>query len=190
MNHNLAFSILKDELLAHWDVLYVGYKRGWITREAAEEYATKWLSQHSKCNDQQLVSLVSGNELASEEIESIMRRYASYESGPFSKTTSQAFAVDAWRYAFLLALQQSEMSWDDKVENLQEISREFGYPIDMRPCSRYGPSDFAIERGLVSPDVDPIDPITAMSRLIEQLHLRLLVGAPAMGDDSIEPKRE
>jgi len=53
---------------------------------------------------------------------------------------------------------------------------EFGYPPDMKNCSAYGPSRFAIDSGVASPEYLDRDPLAEMQLKISGLKIRLCPG--------------
>jgi hypothetical protein len=58
----------------------------------------------------------------------------------------------------LIDLAASDLSWDEKVTQLECLRAEFEYPEDMRECTRYGNTR--------------VDAIDAMNAVIDQLKAR------------------
>ncbi len=56
-----------------------------------------------------------------------------------------------------LGLQHASLADEDKIERLQELYAEFGYPDDMASCSIYGQND-----------VDPFDALHQVVAALEQ----------------------
>jgi len=74
------------------------------------------------------------------------------------KTTDSAADLDKWRLAFLLCIEASDDSDEDKVNKLQEVYADFDYPEDMASCSVYSQ--------------DNVSPLVAMSQVVQELRER------------------
>ena len=162
MRHAMSpFYILKSLDLLGWLTLLVGWERGWATKSDLEHYATDKL-QNATCENDLVDTaiLASAKQLDNAEIGQSLKQLA--ENTP---ERSQE-ALEKWRLARLIALQSQGLDWDEKVTRLEEIGADFGFPEDMRNCSRYAISDEATDS----------DPLESMANVIVGLRKHFGVG--------------
>jgi hypothetical protein len=155
------FEILKSLDLLSWTALSVGWERGWVTNTNVDEYATIQLqSDVSDVDLAAMATLASADQLDTREIAELLKQLAGREA------EQDLITLDKWRLARLLELQATQLDWDEKVIRLEELAAEFGYPPDMRLCSRYVGSE----------EIHAPGPLDAMEDLISELKQRLGVG--------------
>ena len=158
--------------LMGWDVLLVGWDRGWVTREDVSRFAIdRLLSEAVGSDDMNTVmslALAESEKLDHLDIKALLE---SLIRDSFDQKT--AIGKDKWRLVVLISLDAEPLDWEAKVNTLQEVMAEFGYPPDMSHCFRYGPSQFAIDKGLASQEDLKRDPLEEMKRVIGDLKDRL-----------------
>lgn len=144
------FSVLFDLGLICWSTVYLGFRRRWVKRDDVFEYAISLLVNGSEC---EMVAIIAGGEYLSDEelLELILMQV--------DKTDCDA-DIDKWRLAFLLYIETSGGSDENKINSLQEVYADFGYPEDMASCSIYSQDDDC--------------PLVAMNQVIEKLKERFL----------------
>lgn len=161
MQATSPIEILKSLGLLSWTALAVGWERGWVTKASLADYATDQLqSDASEVDLAATATLASAERLDTAEITQPLKHLSG------RSPEGEACALEKWRLARLIELQSEQLDWDEKVTRLEELGAEFGYPADMRLCSRYVTSDQA-------PNSDPLD---AMVDVISDLRRRLGVG--------------
>ena len=155
------FEILKSLNLLSWTALLVGWERGWVTKANLDDYATTQLqSDVSDVDLAATATLASANHLAAAEIAEPLKQLAGREA------ERDEITLDKWRLARLIELKSMQLDSDDKVIRLEELGAEFGYPQDMRFCSRYVGSE----------ETNVAGPLDAMNSVISELRRRLGVG--------------
>ncbi len=145
----------------------IGWDRAWITRTDIANYAVARLQSAEADNSTAVISLTRSEDMNDELIRGLLTQLAEHQ------TTNGGSGLDKWRLGHLVHLDTSDLTWDQKVTRLEEIGAEFRYPPDMRLCTRYSPSQAAINAGCASPDDRSIDPLDAMRSLIKDLKQRL-----------------
>ncbi|WP_234454605.1 DUF2247 family protein [Pseudomonas sp. LAM2023] len=75
------------------------------------------------CESEQVAIIAGGEYLSDEEILEIVSRQM--------EMTNCAAEIDKWRLAFLLCIDVSNDSDENKINRLQEVYAEFDYPEDM-----------------------------------------------------------
>jgi len=100
------------------------------------------------------VAVIAGGEyLNDEELLGLMLKQA--------EKTDDIYELDKWRLAFLLSVEMSVDSDEDKVSRLQEVYADFNYPEDMSSCSIYSKDDMS--------------PLVAMQNLVKELRVRFII---------------
>lgn len=119
--------------LLNWDVLACGRHRGWVTTADIQAYSFTCMAGVSGDDEDLpvLAELAAAEKLTEWEIDEGLRQLTAEQSG------QGGFGLDCWRLAKLVHLQSQELDWDEKVVRLEEIYGEFGFPDDMRGCTRY-----------------------------------------------------
>lgn len=155
--------ILRDTRLVDAGVLALGLERGWASRADVSAYAVEKLS----ADDERVeaVELATAEELDPDRIVELLRGWARIEHLPF---LSAEEAIRRWMFAALMTISESGASADEKLDRLEEAYATFGYPEEMRECSRYyvPPRDRA--RGIRVGDVTA-SPLEAMNQLLSRL---------------------
>ena len=121
------FKVLIELGLLDWSCIWLGFNRGWVSREDVYDYAISLLEGGEFSEN--VAILAGGRYLDEKEFESLILREI--------KSDDQVESLDKWRLAHLLSIASSSDSLDEKVCKLQEVYAEFGYPEDMMSCSIY-----------------------------------------------------
>jgi hypothetical protein len=151
----LPIGVLLEQGLLNWSALVVGWNHKWATREDVVQYAVNWLVAHPDDHDESIVSLAGSESSSEEDIKEWLCQVAlCLERFDIADDAQYHLQMDRWRYAFLVSLQAAELSDGEKIERLQRIYADFGYPQDMAGCSKYGPGP---------------DPLETMNAVIERL---------------------
>ncbi|XXE96684.1 DUF2247 family protein [Pseudomonas sp. D1-2] len=134
--------------LACWSTIHLGIKKGWVKRNEVFKYAIDKLADGK---DSLNVALIAGRDyLTDEELLSLIEGQM--------QGRNVAFDMEKWRLAFLICVEESTESDDDKVRRLQEIYADFDYPEDMSLCSIYSLGD--------------TPPLAEMSQVVQKLKER------------------
>ena len=142
------FKLLIRLGLIGWSTINLGFKKGWVKRKDIFDYAISQLVSGSNIED---VAVIAGGEyLTDDELIGLVLNLI--------KTTDSAADLDKWRLAFLLCIEASDDSDEDKVNKLQEVYADFDYPEDMASCSVYSQ--------------DNVSPLVAMSQVVQELRER------------------
>jgi len=131
--------------------LSVGLAHGWIGKADISHYATRLLTSGGDNGDIDFAVLAGADSLDDSEVTSLLSKKAGL--------TDELRAMDEWRYAKLVELNESEDSDDRKLDKLQDLYADFDYPQDMYSCSIYSQSE--------------VPPLVAMRGLISSLQHRL-----------------
>ena len=146
-----------------WAALLAGIERGWVTQENVAQVAVGWLSKHPDADMQPVVRLASCERDDASDVRSWLEE-ANVAAG--QETTQEA--LERWRWAFLADLADNGCIDDEaKLQRLQELHAEFGYPEDMAACSPY-----SVEPGLAKGDTGK-SPLEAMREVVSQLERRI-----------------
>ena len=144
------FNVLVDLGLMRWSVILIGFRKGWITREEIFEYAVDLLMSGNESRD--VAVIAAGGCVDDDELLSLISKQI--------EKSDHAADMDKWRLAFLVCIERSdECDLDNKIDRLQEIYAEFGYPEDMASCSVYSQ--------------DNISPLVAMREVIRALQEKI-----------------
>lgn len=162
---------LMDSLgILNWKALSIGWDRGWATRADVTNYALDRLQSEADDDLAAAASLASIKDLDDESIRGLLARLAR------EQTEEDGVALDKWRLVHLLDLEDMHLGWEEKVTRLEELGTEFGYPPDMRLCTRYGPSQASVDAGIASENDLSTDPLVAMRQVIAALKQHLGIG--------------
>lgn len=170
MEAGRALKLMNSLGLLDWRALLTGWDRGWVPRGDLIDYAVNRMQSGAVDDSVALASLAGAEDLADESIRGLLARLAGEQA------LGDDIDLEKWRLVRLLELDETSLEWDEKVTRLEELGVEFGYPADMRLCTRYGPSQASIDAGLASPDDLSTDPLDAMTQVIAGLKQRLGVG--------------
>jgi len=148
--------ILKRLELLSWDIILVGWDNGWVNRNDIINYALQLLINGKDEGDINLAVIAGGDCYNDTEIHELVISYlvAKGEQIPLSKERVSD-AIDKWRLAHLINIEESNHSDENKLSRLQDIYADFDYPPDMESCSIYSQ--------------DSTDPLVALRNTILQL---------------------
>lgn len=152
--------------LASWSVLATGLRRGWASREDVIAFAVTWLTDNPEDTRRAPALLAGGEEYDDDQMLELLGQCT-------AGAEANNHDLETWRLAHLLLLARSSMPRYDKLDRLDELYAEFEYPPDMRLCSQYRASHYAIEAGFAPASELSVDPVDAMWTLIQQLKCRL-----------------
>jgi hypothetical protein len=113
--------------LMEWSTILLGFGKGWVGREDIIEYAFSQLLNGSESED--VAVLAGGRYLSDDELLGVVSKQI--------KISDDVADMDKWRLAFLLCIDLSGDSDERKIDRLQEVYADFGYPEDMALCSIY-----------------------------------------------------
>jgi len=167
MEVDRAVGLMNSLGLLDWKALSIGWDRGWATRADVAGYAVNRLQSDAGDDIAAVASLASVEGLDDEAIRGLLVRLAGEQA------EEDGIAQEKWRLVRLLDLDGMDLGWDEKVTRLEELGAEFGYPPDMRLCTRYGPSQASIDAGVASQDDLSTDPLDALRLVITSLKRRL-----------------
>lgn len=156
-------TILRKAHLLTSGVLAFGFERGWIDKKAIIAFANSKFEDGDVCVE--FAELATCDGLEPNSILDLLRRCTSS-----SETTEHIARI--WMFGFLKALSGEKIDPEEKLNRLEEIYGMFGYPDEMRECSRYytPPKD----RGRLQVGMKTDCPIKAMATLIVSLQRTLL----------------
>ncbi|WP_108097482.1 DUF2247 family protein [Pseudomonas sp. GV071] len=123
------FKTLIELGLMSWSTAVLGFRRGWVERNEIFDYAISQLASDDNTENMDVAVIAGGEYLSNEELLGLMLKQAG--------TSDDISGLDKWRLAFLLNVEMSGGSDEDKVSRLQEIYAGFDYPEDMTSCSIY-----------------------------------------------------
>jgi hypothetical protein len=156
--------------LLSWGSLWVGSERGWANRHDLIGYAVQWLVDHPNETDQSVLLIAGGENYDDARLRQLLSDYLE-RNGLLSPETA-ALELDKWRLARLLDLDKTDLEPEEKLERLQEIYAEFGFPNDMAACSRYFFSSEERASGIRVGDSSQ-SPLDAMKEVISHLKHKL-----------------
>jgi hypothetical protein len=144
-------------------VLAAGVERGWASGADVAAYAVERLSAGD--DRPEVVELAAVEDLESERVTDLLRDWARLDRLPSQRAED---ALRRWMFAALTAISRSGTSTEEMLDRLEETYAMFGYPEEMRKCSRYymPPQDRA--RGIRVGEVTD-SPLEAMNQLLSQL---------------------
>ena len=166
MNTLRTIDIMKQCALLNWQTLMVGWNYGWVKKQDVIDYAVERLRMAPEEMNNSISLLAGAEDFDDEEVSRLL-------AGLSEPSADENCNMDKWRLAHLLELQQADLLPDKKLDLLEELYAVFGYPSEMRLCSRYGPSQEAINKGMASPSDLEIAPLDAMREVIKTLKFRL-----------------
>ncbi|MBW1617016.1 MAG: DUF2247 family protein [Deltaproteobacteria bacterium] len=154
-----AINKLIELNLLCWFSLIAGIKRGWASRQDIINYAVSMLNDKT---DYDIILIAGGEEYDDLELKLRIKNYINSQY-PNNQKQEELFqlAYEKWRLAHLLILSENEFSFEQNLEQLQEIYAMFDYPEDMKSCSIYSQ--------------DEIDPIIAMGKVIDDLKIKFSI---------------
>jgi hypothetical protein len=154
-----AFRLLVDSNAITWAALLLGLEEAWVDRRMIAEVAVEWLRTHPEAPADVYGILAACEHLELHELKSLLEK-ANVESGHEGPER----AAERWRWAALELLRRDqESSGESKLDRLEEIYAMFGYPHDMKACSRYH-----VESGLKLGDFG-VCPLVAMEAVVRKL---------------------
>lgn len=157
----LVFDVMKKLKLLDWYTLLVGLERGWCKKENLISYGEECINQKADNEeiDNNLITIISEKSLSSDDLVAIVLKFLTAQKKPMQQDENFK-AIEKWRLAHLyLLLQEENYSDQKKIDVLQELYAQFGFPDDMTACSIYSK--------------DEIDPLTAAKNVVEKLSQQL-----------------
>ena len=148
-----------DKQMINWVVIYFGLKYGYCDKKVVSDLAEEQLSLNDNADAQFALKILLEIESLTEEDISIWLELYLQEKGLFAGAAEEN-AKKIWRLLYLKKLSESNISDTDKIEELQKIYANFGYPADMEKCSIYS----CVEG----------DPLDAMKQVIFDIERELI----------------
>ncbi len=156
-----VFDVMKKFKLLDWHTLLVGLQQAWCKKKDLISYGEKILEEtESHFVDDNLAIIASGENIAKDDLCRAVLNFLT-KRGDFHSENEKAKAVEKWRYAHLYSLLQSNKTAQEKIDILQELYAQFGFPDDMEACSIYSRGE--------------IDPLVATASVVEKLSQKLLI---------------
>lgn len=143
-------NILLDLGMLSWATLYTGLENNWLSREDIIQFAVDCVLHGNE--DQTVLLISTGEDFTDEEFVKLLKKKI--------KLIVEDRELKIWRLAHLLHLEATECSEQYKIDKLQEIYADFGYPEDMADCSIYSQSKN--------------NPIDVMGQVIQKLKTSLV----------------
>jgi hypothetical protein len=131
-----AFEIMKRADLLDWHTLLVGLEHGWCKKENLTEYADDYLRHVTSGVDDDLLSIVTGEAISDEDLITISRHFVQAHGAPLSQKKEEE-SIEKWRFSHLCSLLESNKTDQIKIDEIQELYSQFGFPEDMATCSIY-----------------------------------------------------
>ncbi len=141
--------ILENLGLLSWSTILLGLRNGWVSRKDLIDYAVDLLVNGDE--DEDVAIIAGGGSMEDDELFDLV----SNKAGQFDNNAT----LDKWRLAHLLQIAESDDDEQTKLDRLQEVYSNFGYPEDMASCSIYSQ--------------DENDPLVAMMQVVEKLMKKL-----------------
>lgn len=165
-----ATQMMESMGLMNWTALLTGWDHHWLSKTDVIDHAVRWMLANP-ADDRLAVALLAGaEEYDDDEVRKLMMEVVG------DSQVDVLTELDKWRLAELAVLAEEGLGWEETVTRMEEISAAFGSPADMRLCTRYGPSDYAIKAGFASESDLSVDPLDAMAQVISELKRKLGVG--------------
>jgi len=144
-------------------VLAAGIERGWVSCADVVAFAVERLTAGDDRSE--VLELAAADDEEPAWVIDVLRRWARADGLQSERAES---AERLWMFAALLSISRSEISPEEQLDRLEETYATFGYPEEMRECSRYyvPPQDRA--RGIRIGEVTS-SPLVAMNRLLSQI---------------------
>ncbi|MBM3199228.1 MAG: DUF2247 family protein [Chlamydiae bacterium] len=156
-----VFDVMKKFKLLDWHTLLVGLQQEWCKKQDLIKYGEKILEEtESAFVDDNLAIIASGETLAKEHLLTVVLNFLAKHEDVHSEN-EKAKAVEKWRYAHLYWLLQSDKTEQKKIDLLQELYAQFGFPDDMAECSIYSRGE--------------VDPLVATATVVEKLSQKLFI---------------
>jgi hypothetical protein len=162
--------LLRELGLLDWSTVLVGYRRGLIDARDVSEVAVQAVIESVNEVGCELAALTSAGALSGPDVDDALVGLAGSEP-----TTSHDTAVRRWLLGRLVQLQRAELADDERLDVLQEVYAEFGFPEELRFVSRY---NLTVDERAVRPSVGDqlVSPIDGLRMAVARLRAELLVG--------------
>ena len=158
----VSVSTLRECALMDAGVLAAGLERGWASENDAVAYAVEKLVAGD--DRPEALELVIGDDLDLGKAVHLLRSWARNDR---LRSQNPDEARRCWMFAALVDISTSSMSPDEKLDRLEDVYAELGYPYEMRECSRYfAPFESG---GEVCAELWTSLPLAAMEQLILRL---------------------
>lgn len=156
-----VFDVMKKFKLLDWHTILVGFQQEWCKKEDLIKYGEKKLEEvNSTTVDDNLVIIALGENIAKDDLCTVVLNFLE-KNGDVHSENQKVKAKEKWRYAHLYWLLQTNKSEQEKIDILQELYAQFGFPDDMVACSIYSREE--------------VDPLVATARVVEKLSQKLYI---------------
>jgi len=146
-----------------------GWREDWLSGSQVSDWAVAALVADDGGVDPDLVALTSAERLPPADVQDLLEARAAAE------TTAEEVAHQRWMLAALLALRDEPLGDEERLDRLDELYADLGYPEELRYISRYNftPEERATP-GVSS--AEPTSPLDAADAAISALEAVLLPG--------------
>lgn len=117
--------MIKKIGLMSWSAAFLGLKRNFINKKNIADYAVERLLLND--DSEEIILLAGCESLDDGDVYFLL-------SGISVVNESD---IDKWRLVYLLMISESNFDNDKKINLLQNVYADFGYPEDMQNCSIY-----------------------------------------------------
>lgn len=135
--------------LLSWNTLILGWKNSWVSKHDIIQYAASMLSNENSLGNKKIALIAGSDCLEEEEFANLLSELL------VDDRDDRDDELNKWRLAHLICINESSMTEQSKIDELQEVYAKFDYPEDMISCSIYAQ--------------DEIDPLMEMNRVIINL---------------------
>lgn len=119
------FEMMKKIGLMSWPVVFFGLKKKFINKKNIADYAVERLIHGEE--SEEIVLLAGCESLSDEDVYSLLSAVAGAADDD----------IDKWRLVNLLMISESGFDSNRKINLLQKVYADFGYPEDMQNCGIY-----------------------------------------------------
>jgi|688.fasta_scaffold1195388_1 hypothetical protein len=153
----INFEVAKKYNLLDWHTLIIGLKENWIDSKCFICYAEFLLeNSNNETNEinEILISIISENLSKNDLIDECIKIF-NINNNPLTEDKIN-LSYDKFRLFYMKEIiDNKEYSEQNKIDFLQEVYSQFGFPEDMASCSIY--------------NCDGVDPLNAAQKVIQQL---------------------
>lgn len=145
------------------DVLREGLARGWASKRDVVDFALDRLGAGH--DGPEVMSLLDAEQLDLATLQALLQRSQNTDTPASVKSP-----LSPWMYATLVQITEGRGGEDEKLDQLEDLYASFGYPEQLRECSRYYVPTHDQQ---LSVGEHTESPLLAMARLLETLKKEL-----------------
>lgn len=156
--------VLKEQRLLNPSVLAVGLERGWIERRDVADFAVECLLEGDERPE--IVELASCERMERRDVLDVLGQWRESEG---DDAVGEEDGLRHWIYGYLKVLSLQTPYSEDTLDELEALYAMFGYPSEMRKCSRYYIPPEDRERRLKAGDRISSSPEDSMLELLAEM---------------------